>query len=58
MEEARKRKRELSWEQRLEELAPTVTNSRGRSRGYRENCAFLVLFCNLYTAAVAGLADE
>jgi hypothetical protein len=58
MEEVRKRKRELDTQQRVEELAPTVTNSRGRSRGYRENCVFLVLFCNLYTAAVAGLADE
>eukprot|EP01047_Picozoa_sp_COSAG01_P026436 COSAG01_NODE_1704_length_9434_cov_159.120193_3_plen_435_part_00 len=34
-------------------LRSTVVNSRGRRRGYRENCVFLTIFCSLFSAAVA-----
>ena len=34
-------------------LHKTVINSRGRTRGFFENCVFLTLFCSLYKEAAA-----
>ena len=36
-------------------LQQTVINSRGRTRGFFENCVFLTLFCSLYKEAAAEI---
>ena len=39
-------------------LQQTVVNSRGRSRGFHENCAYLTLCCSLYEKAAAEIDSK
>ena len=58
MEKARQRKERDKKDKLIAGLQQTVVNSRGRSRGFHENCAYLTLCCSLYEKAAAEIDSK